>query len=379
MLIGAALTLAVGLVAEPARRDGLFLWAAGLAAHTTAYSLLALRGVAHDVITIVLPNGLLSVTFACFGEALCRFYGRQPDRRLLWLPVVVCLLCFSLLMRDVTARLLAGPLVFGVQILTLAVLILRGRAATPGRGQYFLLFGLAALLPVLGLRAAMALGGDSSLANFEAPSTLQTLTFLTVMVSTLFATLGYVLMCKEVADHRNQRLAMIDELTGLPNRRSTLQGLAQQLAAVHRSGQPLTVMMVDVDHFKRVNDQHGHLVGDAALRHLAKTLRTRLRGQDLLGRLGGEEFLALLPATAATPGGLALAESLRAAVAANPMGGQGLTISIGVAAVEADQDLDVQAVISAADRALYRAKAAGRDRVEAARPADFELVAGSTA
>lgn len=383
MLVSATLTLAVGLVAEPARRDGLSLWAAGLVAHTLAYGLLALRGVAHDVLTVVLPNGLLSVAFACFGEALCRFHARRPDRRLLWLPVAVSLLSFALLMNVLPARLVAGPLIFGAQILTLLVLILRARGATVGRGQYFLFGGLAALLPVLGLNAFAALRGDVAMADFEARTVLQTLAFLTAMASTVLCTLGYVLMCKEAADHQNQRLAMIDELTGLPNRRWALQGLAQQLAAAHRGHQPLTVMMLDVDHFKRVNDQHGHLVGDAALRHVVNSLRTRLRGQDLLGRLGGEEFLVLLPATAATPGGLALAEELRAVVAGASLHGEGLpgiwlAVSIGVADIAPGQQVGMQAALIAADRALYRAKAAGRNRVELARPADFALAPGAS-
>ena len=142
--------------------------------------------------------------------------------------------------------------------------------------------------------------------------------------------------------------------------------------------------MLDIDHFKRVNDEYGHLVGDAALRHVAHALKARLRGQDMLGRFGGEEFLAILPATEAAGGGLRLAETVRAAVAASPMlaGDERaieLSVSIGVAQVELGSGTDAQAVVRAADMAMYRAKTSGRNRVRLAQPADYGPVGNECA
>jgi diguanylate cyclase (GGDEF)-like protein len=158
-------------------------------------------------------------------------------------------------------------------------------------------------------------------------------------------------------------LAYRDELTELPNRRGSARQLDVLISRARRHGQQLALLLIDADRFKAVNDEHGHAVGDVVLRELAARLRARVRREDVVGRWGGEEFVVALPET--TPdGAAAVAESLRAAVARSPIeaGGValGVTVSIGVAAWTG-QELD--ALVDGADRALYAAKAAGRDRV----------------
>jgi diguanylate cyclase (GGDEF)-like protein/PAS domain S-box-containing protein len=161
-------------------------------------------------------------------------------------------------------------------------------------------------------------------------------------------------------------LAHTDALTGLWNRRYFVDAAQRRIDAQRRHGRPMCLLMIDADHFKRVNDQHGHSVGDAVLRGLSVCLLGELRAGDLLARLGGEEFVALLGDTA-LPEALQVAERWRAAVAALrvPHGAAtiGLTISIGVATWAAGGDLD--SWLSEADERLYAAKAAGRDRVSA--------------
>jgi diguanylate cyclase (GGDEF)-like protein len=372
VLLSATLALTVGLVARRDRRDGLLLWALGLAAHTLAYLLLSRRGQAPALLTVWLANGLLATTFALFTESLCRFLGLHPRHGLIWLPVALTLATFGALLDNDHARLLAGPLIFSLQILVLLVLLASAWRATVGRGQHIVFAGLALMLAVLVLRALAALGGHLDTRLLSASGPVQSTTFLVVLVSLVMSSFGFVLMYMERADDRNRRLALIDEGTGLPNRRSILQSLAQQMAAARRSRQPLTLLMLDIDHFKRINDEHGHLQGDAALRHVAQTLQQRLRGQDLLGRFGGEEFLALAPGIGADPDGLHLADALRTTVAARPVnidGGRAmkLTVSVGVAELGPDDATSLEALISAADAALYRAKELGRNRIEQAR------------
>ncbi len=215
-----------------------------------------------------------------------------------------------------------------------------------------------------------------ALADLNAASLTLGLTFTIVLSGALLGTLGFMLMTKERTDRHIRQMAMFDDLTGLASRRSVMEALAQHVASVRRSGQALTVLMLDVDHFKRVNDQYGHLAGDAALRHVAATLRARFRRQDLLGRFGGEEFLAILPATAAAEGGVVLAETVRAALAATPAGaiGEGslaLTVSVGVAEVAPQAATSTETLLRAADLAMYRAKLGGRNRVELARAEDY--------
>jgi len=170
---------------------------------------------------------------------------------------------------------------------------------------------------------------------------------------------------------RNRELAeesRTDALTGLPNRRALDEELARVASAAARHGHPYVVAVVDVDHFKAVNDTWGHDAGDAVLAAVAGALRTTLRTEDVVGRWGGEEFVVVLPMTP-LDGGLVVIERLREQVAAVvvPVGPGGLehcrvTVSAGCTASAGP----VAAALRLADDALYRAKAAGRDRTVAA-------------
>lgn len=165
-----------------------------------------------------------------------------------------------------------------------------------------------------------------------------------------------------------RHMAFHDPLTGAHNRRSFMQGLAQEMHRVQRTGEVGALLMLDIDHFKRVNDTWGHDVGDAVLKHLVTVLQAGLRQLDMLGRLGGEEFAVLLPATQ-LEGALELAERLRQAVAQTPApvhgsDGQSVayTISIGVALLGCETT-HPDDVLKRADSAMYLAKSTGRNRV----------------
>ncbi|MBF0094061.1 MAG: diguanylate cyclase [Alphaproteobacteria bacterium] len=162
-------------------------------------------------------------------------------------------------------------------------------------------------------------------------------------------------------------LATTDALTGLWNRRHFLEKTSEELSRVKRYGHPLSVMMVDIDFFKRVNDTHGHEAGDIILRDFAHALKRKLRRTDMVGRLGGEEFAVLLPETDSTQS-LDVAESIRLEIAglssALPDGTTlSVTASFGVTAMDGD-DETIADMLRRADEALYDAKQNGRNRVE---------------
>jgi diguanylate cyclase (GGDEF)-like protein len=161
---------------------------------------------------------------------------------------------------------------------------------------------------------------------------------------------------------RVHELATVDELTGVANRRHFFERASAAFAAA--GDQPLAAIMIDVDHFKRVNDSFGHLVGDDVLREVARRLALTVREVDLLGRFGGEEFALLVTADRADSS--QLAERLRAAVAGEPVatavGPLPVTVSVGLASLR-PYDNDLGSLLGRADRALYDAKALGRDRV----------------
>ncbi len=164
---------------------------------------------------------------------------------------------------------------------------------------------------------------------------------------------------------RLARLALTDELTGLANRRSFFMHGAEEIGRARRYQVPLSVMMLDLDNFKDINDTYGHEAGDSTLQNVAEALRGSIREVDLVARLGGEEFGVLLPNTSAADA-VPLAERIRQAIARE--GGRGadppvgVTTSIGVAGYRDDMP-NIDALLRAADAALYQAKAEGRDRV----------------
>ena len=174
-----------------------------------------------------------------------------------------------------------------------------------------------------------------------------------------------------IAEHR----AATDPLTSLPNARSVQEALIRMVAQATRGGSPLSAIVLDLDHFKALNDRHGHQAGDDVLESVGAALRRGVRTSDFAGRWGGEEFVVLLPDTD-HEGALRLAETLRAtSTGCTPTVTAHITASLGVATLP-DHAVDGPALIRAADRALYAAKAAGRNRVMAAVDAPVRLPDG---
>lgn len=166
-----------------------------------------------------------------------------------------------------------------------------------------------------------------------------------------------------------ERLAQTDELTGMPNRRHILNRLNDEFLRARRYRHPFCLSIIDIDHFKLVNDKYGHPVGDEVLRHLSAFLQSHLRSQDMVGRLGGEEFVILFPETEAAAAMLVLSrirEALQEECLEYVASGFSYTFSAGLAAISPDLTEDCIALMARADKALYRAKHAGRNQVACA-------------
>jgi two-component system cell cycle response regulator len=161
-------------------------------------------------------------------------------------------------------------------------------------------------------------------------------------------------------------MAIQDGMTGIHNKRYFTEFLDREIAVCSRHGHPLSLVMFDVDHFKKVNDSHGHLAGDAVLKDLAARIRPRIRREDLFARYGGEEFVCVLPSTA-LPGGIVFAEHLRTIIEERPCVFENVsipfTISLGVTTLHRETGIDPAGLIKRADENLYAAKRGGRNRV----------------
>jgi diguanylate cyclase (GGDEF)-like protein len=261
-------------------------------------------------------------------------------------------------------------LLLAAQLLAMVALIVRrGWRLEPSLRAVAvtLALGMASLL----LRAVDAALHPADYQGFFQASLGNGLTYLASYLFPLGA--GFVLANLERSTLRLQQQAMHDSLTGCVNRGTFDLLLAHACERARREGAALSMLMLDLDEFKAVNDRHGHPGGDEVLRAFAAAVRARLRGSDVFGRLGGEEFALVLPATEAV-GAMRLAEDLRAAVerlAITLASGATVqvTVSLGVATAAPGAGAQPEALHARADEALYAAKHAGRNRVRAHEPA----------
>lgn len=206
--------------------------------------------------------------------------------------------------------------------------------------------------------------GSRDAARFAAHSSTDFLERLAALVA--------VCLDSALATERLKLAGLTDGLTGVHNRRYFESRCLEEVQAARRSKLPLVCLLLDVDHFKRINDGHGHPAGDAVLRYVARLIRAQLRGSDVVARYGGEEFVLLLPATP-LPAALDTAERIRRVIAAQSMPVQvaeplRITVSIGAAALLPGEDAAALAadLVQRADQALYAAKQGGRNRVQTA-------------
>lgn len=309
---------------------------------------------------------LLMLSVLLVHRGLRRFYRQRPPDRLYAAAAAVLLaavLAGALLELPLRWRLGAASMLLAAGFaLVMHALWQHGRRQAPLLVACMLV-PLAALVLLLVTRATLVLHSDEPARWLVDAESRQAGAFL-VAVFTL-AGLFNLVQIRLVLGGVLERLLVqsrVDELTGVANRRGALAELRRMHERTQRRGGGYALLMIDIDHFKAVNDVHGHAAGDAALVRVACTLGEALRGGDLLARWGGEEFCVLLPRCDAAAA-LQRAEGLRAAVAAS--GEPRLTVSIGSAAVTGGAETLEQA-LARADAALYAAKAQGRDRVVAA-------------
>lgn len=349
------------------KRDGMEKWAAAIFLEMLALLVADLRGVFTDSIAIVFAHGLKAASYAMILAALYEFQRRKASLWAYFAPVAATLAMAFILVESTRGRYFWGSLIFILQLLLIARALLSDQEARSGRAWRLIFAGIAVMMMVLALRAVAALAGIGEFAqvtNSVALHPVQFIAFIALMATSLLGSIGFILMVKERADQEIMHLAMTDCLTQIPNRRALMERAGQAMA--RRSGLPLALLMIDVDHFKRINDIHGHPIGDEVLRQVVERLRGRLRGCDLLGRYGGEEFCVLAPDTDLN-GALNLAESLRESIEFTPFitekGALPVSVSIGMALCPLNTRRELKDILIEADSALYTAKQTGRNKV----------------
>jgi diguanylate cyclase (GGDEF)-like protein len=346
------------------RRDGIGPWIAGLVLQAASFAAFALRGESPHAAVVVAGNGLLAAAIGCAAWAVASFrHLRFPAAApLAYVALMVAVTAGTLDLP--AARMFFGSLVLAGGMGAVAALAAKPLpdVTAPTRGLIVGSYVLGALALVA--RAAGVLADPEATGSHAA--VFLTAPLLTGYATVLGASVAFLLMQTERADATAKLLASTDPLTGAYNRRTFLDLMEKELSRARRFDSPVSLVILDIDHFKRINDNHGHLVGDRVLQRFANVVRAELRKEDVLVRYGGEEFCVLVPDVAG-PGAVTLAERIRAAVAREPFVFEGIevpvTTSAGVAARIDEGPESVDRLVNRADEALYIAKRRGRNRV----------------
>jgi diguanylate cyclase (GGDEF)-like protein len=378
MLIAATLSVylfvSISTYPDPLRRH-LAAWARALGLQALGWGLFGLRGRIDDLLSIPLANMLLTLAFVETLRALRGFAGR-PERHALDAAAVIfatgIAAFFLYVVPALSVRIVAVSLVFSALFAACARMVLLA-APTPRPPSYL---GMSAIYVGLALLLAFRSAREAFGAPLADPMDLtpfQALLFALGAIAPPLATFGFILMVTERLRGELIRQAALDGLTGTFNRRTIGELAERGIAQARRQATPFAVLLLDVDRFKRINDTLGHAAGDTALQVLVALLREGMRTEDVLGRMGGEEFAVLLP-HADREQAQAAAERLRQAVErAQPLlGGRRwpMTVSIGVAVLREGEGFDE--LLQRADAAMYTAKREGRNRIAACAAAGTE-------
>lgn len=370
-LLLAPLLLAATRVYTGRARTSLRIWGTVLLLQAFGWALLSLRGEISDWLSIVLANAVLIISYAESARAL-RLLLQVPQRRVLLITIGVAgwlvTTWYWWAQPDFEMRVYTMAVVAG-SYLALLVWPLRN-AFRPGgsSAQRAMLLVLLGVCVTWLLRLAELVFSPALEEGLLSATPANVLNLFYSAVEPVLASIGFLLMYNESAQAELKRLARTDPLTGTLNRLALDEEAGRLFRRPAGSAHECAALMIDVDHFKVINDRYGHAGGDLALMALAGRIDQHRRAGDVLGRVGGEEFLMLLPDTGLNEATL-VAEGLRTAVETMRLEldpePQTVTISVGVA-VRESSDLQFSTLIRRADRALYNAKHAGRNRVATA-------------
>lgn len=362
------LALLISLAQRPANDVvALRVWNTGSWALVWGFCAVAVRGLVPNWISVLGANWLLFLGATLYSQAVYHFLHGRAAPVALWLAWGLgCGGSLLLLDAPRASRAIYASIMLIVLLLPglWQITRLRHQQARPLR-----LVGMTLTVTVFALcvRAVHAARVPQDYDDALQISLGQGMSFVLAFITMLGAGFGFVLAVLERNAEQMREMATHDGLTGCVNRITFDAMLLNALQRGQRIGEPVSLLMLDLDHFKAINDRYGHRAGDAVLRSFSQVVRTQLRASDTLARVGGEEFAVILPGTNAA-GAAHVAESVREAVQSaavdNQQGGVlRITISVGVACAQAGSGASADLLYQRADNALYQAKAAGRNRV----------------
>ena len=339
---------------------GLRFWTAGTGVLFAAGLTAATRGFTHDLVSITLANLLIfsGVYLQYFGSQ--QFFNRDPrfwPRMLFICALTLVSAWFTVVQPLYMPRLMISNFVMTWLFAGHALLIMRHGGRSFAYRFAVLILLCALLSQVLRFATAWLLPIGTGILDTTPQNLIYMISYPFLM---LLTAIGLVLMATDRVRAEFEHLASHDSLTNALTRRNLTEVCQQELERCKRHGRAMSILLIDIDHFKAINDNFGHQAGDRVLVQFVSAVNILLRRADAIGRLGGEEFVVVLPETS-TEVARVVAERIRAQVA-HLESPAGFTVSIGVTTNRVGND-SVDALMARADRAMYQAKEQGRDQV----------------
>lgn len=349
--------------AYPKTIRGLREWSLAALTIALCFPLFIARGHIPDLFSIVVANLMLLVAFMMMNIGTRKFSGTPPqfDRKLLFLFVlsyVALFAWFTYVQPDIRVRVATLILFTLIVILDQLILVLMALPRTLGR--HILVFSLTIMIGSRVTRlGALILGFDPPTGIFDA-SAPQLVYFAIPSIALPLGTISFIMLASEKLRQDVEFISRHDGLTECLNKNAAIEELEREIARAKRHGSKLSIMLLDLDNFKDINDTHGHLEGDKILVDFSKKAKAALRGSDQLTRFGGDEFMAILPDTDLEQALLVASRFHEAEGKSQPIA---WSVSIGISEwLGKDDALD--ALLTRADQALYKSKAFGRNQTQ---------------
>jgi len=348
---------------------GLKVFSAGFACLALGFFLLANRTNFQDWLTIILANTLICLGISCFRVGLAKFLKLKNNYYIYELFLLVlmsaALVYFTYVSPSVIARVINVSIYIAVISFICSWQLLRIKDVKMALAQIVTAIPFVTTGFFYAFRAIYALF-EAEIGDFMQAGTMHQLALLELIFLILMSTFGMLLLVTTKLENKLLHQNVTDSLTGLYNRRALETNVGIEVARTKRHKLKLSILMIDLDYFKAVNDNYGHQVGDTVLATLGKRLIASLRTEDIIIRYGGEEFLVVLPETDLQQASK-VAEKLRVSIKKSPLCENpvvSMTASLGVGIMSQDESLDI--IIDRVDHALYDAKDTGRDKVSLA-------------
>jgi len=372
IMVGALLNTLIAIMLLIVRKtlpanfqNSLSWWWFGLLLQPAGFVLIAMRGQVPAFVSVVLANMMIAAALACFAIAMRMFTGVRQRRAYAVILVLFAGFFAIYYSDDLLSRIVSLSLLHTLLLAFCARAIYRQELKIT-RVSHVLagLFVIGALS--MASRAGYHIVSHDPIVDIFSMRWPTILSYGMGGLLPIVGTIGFLLMCTERSQKDLERMASEDPLTGAYNRRALAEFGMREMARARRHGIPLSVILIDIDYFKKINDELGHAAGDLALIETVRRLQKNLRSEDYLGRMGGEEFLILLPDTDIQQAQV-LAQRIQEEFAGHPMilleQHRSITLSGGITLLSASDNI-FDDMLRRADDAMYTAKVLGRNRMQ---------------